>query len=54
MVWGVGHLSGKEKTMSLYDTIRCIKHDPAFLIKQYDGAIGAVGVFMVLVVWWAV
>ena len=54
MVSGVGHLSGKEKTMSLYDTIRCLKYDPAFLLEHYDGAIGALGVLAVLALWWAV
>ena len=53
MVSGVGHVSDKEKTMSLYDTLRCLKHDPAFLLELHADKLAGIGVVTVLLLWGA-
>ena len=42
-----------EKTMSLYDTIRCLKYDPAFLVEYYSNMIAALGILTIILLWGA-
>ena len=42
---------GREYHMSLYDTIRCAWHDPAFLVREHDDLIAAAGIMALFFVW---
>jgi hypothetical protein len=37
--------------MSLFDTIRCIWHDPRFLLEEHDNFIAAMGLMALFFVW---
>jgi len=39
--------------MSLYDTLRCLRYDPAFLVGYYSNMIDALGILAIILLWGA-